>query len=380
MQASVFGCTGSVGINSIDVLTHLDIPIVALAAGSNVHVMEDLARRCKPRVAALFDESAASELKVALADTDITVLGGEDGVLEAATVANDIWINAIVGIAGLRPTLAAIENTQRIALANKETLVCAGKMVLDYAKRKGVDVIPVDSEHSAIFQAIQGSKKKQEIEKILLTASGGPFFGKTSNELKNVSLSDALKHPNWSMGSKITIDSATMMNKGLEIIEAVHLFDVSPEKIEVLVHRESIVHSMVEFVDGSVIAQLGVADMRIPIQYAITYPERVKSSVAHVDFLKIASLTFNEPDYETFPCLAYAIDAVKEGGGACVRLNAANEAAVSLLLNGKIEFYELPQVVHRAITDIDVPKEPNIDEIFEIDTAVRRYVLGGNNY
>lgn len=352
----------------------MNIPVASLAAGKNHAEMERLARRCRPRVAALFDEAAAKELRLALADTDIKVLGGEEGVIEAASVEADLCVNAIVGIAGLRPTLAAIEHSRRIALANKETLVCAGKNVLNYAKRHGTEIIPVDSEHSAIFQALESSNRKQDLKRILLTASGGPFFGRTSDELDNVTLADALKHPNWSMGAKITVDSATLMNKGLEFIEAMRLFDVKPEQIEVIIHRESIIHSMVEFIDGSVIAQLGVADMRIPIQYAITYPNRESSPAESLDLFKIATLSFYEPDLNTFKCLRLAMDAAKSGEGACVRLNAANEAAVGLFLREKIRFSDIPRLVEYAASAIDVPPSPSIQEIFDIDAVVRQAV------
>jgi len=374
LQSSVLGCTGSIGQNAIDVLEHMNIPVASLAACKNHAEMERLARRCRPRVAALFDEAAAKELRSALADTDIKVLGGEEGVLEAASVETDICVNAIVGIAGLKPTFAAIEHSRRIALANKETLVCAGKNVLNFAKRHGTEIIPVDSEHSAIFQALESSHRKQDLKRILLTASGGPFFGRTSDEIEKVTLADALKHPNWSMGAKITVDSATLMNKGLEYIEAMRLFDVEPEQIDIIIHRESIIHSMVEFVDGSVIAQLGVADMRIPIQYAVTYPYRESSLAESLDLFTIGTLSFYKPDLNTFKCLRLAMDAAKCGEGACVRLNAANEAAVGLFLGEKIAFSDIPRLVEYAASTIDVPSSPSIQEIFDIDAVVRQAV------
>lgn len=374
MLSTVLGCTGSIGQNAINVLEKLNIPVASLAAGKNHAEMERLARRCRPRVAALFDEAAARELKTALADTGIKVLGGEEGVLEAASVEADVCVNAIVGIAGLNPTLAAIEHSRRVALANKETLVCAGRKVINYAKRHGTEIIPVDSEHSAIFQVLESSHRKQDLKRILLTASGGPFFGRTSDELEKVTVADALRHPNWDMGAKVTVDSATLMNKGLEFIEAMCLFDVEPEQIEVIIHRESIIHSMVEFVDGSVIAQIGTADMRIPIQYAITYPYRESSPAESLDLFKIATLSFSRPDLNTFKCLSLAMEAAKSGEGACVRLNAANEAAVDMFLREKIGFNDIARLVEYAADSVEVPSSPSLQEIFEIDDEVRRTV------
>lgn len=374
MLASVLGCTGSIGLNAIEVLEHLNIPIASLAAGKNSKMMERLARRCKPRLAAVFDENAAADLRVRLADTDIKVLGGQEGVIEAASVETDVCINAIVGTAGLRPTLAALESSSRIALANKESLVCAGTIISSYVKRHKVELIPVDSEHSAIFQVLEASRRKKDLKKILLTASGGPFFGMNSEELNNVTLEDALKHPNWEMGRKITVDSATLMNKGLELIEAMRLFDVDVDQVEVLIHRESIVHSMVEFVDGSVMAQLGVADMKVPIQYAITYPYREPTESKPLDLFEIGRLSFFPPDTDTFPCLAMAVQAAKEGEGACVRLNAANEIAVELFIEGRIGFNQIPELIHYASDQLPVPSEPSLSEIFEIDTTVREMV------
>ena len=371
MLASVLGCTGSIGLNTIDVLEHLHIPVASIAARKNSVMTEQLARRCRPRIAALFDEYAASDLRVRLADTGIKVLGGEEGVLEAASVETDVCINAIVGIAGLRPTLAALSGSRRVALANKESLVCAGSIITKYAKRLEKEIIPVDSEHSAIFQTLQSSHRRQDLKKILLTASGGPFLGMTSDELDKVSLEDALKHPNWIMGKKITIDSASLMNKGLEVIEAMHLFDVEPEQIEVVIHKESIIHSMIEFVDGSIIAQMGVADMRIPIQYAITFPYREPSLAQSLDLFEMGRLSFCPPDVKTFPCLGLAIKAAKEGQGACVRLNAANEAAVELFLERKVRFVDIPRLIEDAAGSLAVPDEPSLSEIFEIDADTR---------
>jgi 1-deoxy-D-xylulose-5-phosphate reductoisomerase len=374
LLASVLGCTGSIGINTIEVLEHLSIPVASLAAGKNSVMMEQLARRCRPRIAALFDENAAADLRVRLADTDIKVLGGEDGVLEAASVETDVCINAIVGIAGLRPTLTALSGSRRVALANKESLVCAGSIITKYAKRLEREIIPVDSEHSAIFQVLQSSHRRRDLNKILLTASGGPFFGMTSDDLKNVTLNDALRHPNWDMGKKISVDSATLMNKGLEFIEAMRLFEVEPDQIEVIIHRESIIHSMVEFVDGSIIAQLGVADMKIPIQYAITFPDREPSNAKSLDLFEIGRLSFNQPDIDTFPCLGLAIKAAQDGEGACVRLNAANEAAVELFLEQKIKFVDIPKLTEYVTNNLNVPGEPSLLEIFEIDAESRRMV------
>ena len=309
---SILGSTGSIGTQSIETARKCGYSVSALSAYSNVDLIEEQIREFKPKVAALVDETAAKELKNRVSDLDVKVLSGIDGVCECARVESaDTVINSVVGMAGLKPTLAAIETNKKIALANKETLVAGGLLVTTNAKEMGVDILPVDSEHSAIFQCLQGQPTNRALKRIILTASGGPFFGKTKEELAKVTVADALKHPNWSMGQKITIDSATMMNKGLELIEAVWLFSVHPSKIEIVVHRESIIHSAVEYTDNAVIAQLGLPDMKIPIQYALTYPERIESLTGELDLTKLGTLTFYKPDYENFPCMDICKDAIK---------------------------------------------------------------------
>ena len=333
---AILGSTGSIGTQSLDVARKHGFKVDVLAANSNIELLEKQIREFNPSAVAVINEAAAKELKVKVADTKTKVLAGADAVeLVAAENKADIVLNSIVGIAGLKPTLAAIEAGKDIALANKETLVTGGHLVKKAIARKGVKLLPVDSEHSAIFQCLQGAPKGS-LKKIILTASGGPFFGKTTEELKNVTPADALKHPNWSMGAKITIDSASLMNKGLEVIEAVHLFDISPDNIEVVVHRQSIVHSAVELTDGAVIAQLGTPDMRLPIQYALTYPERYDCPSGSLNLFEIGNLTFQKPDYETFKLLSLAFYAVKEDGILPAVLNAADEIAVDAFLKDKI--------------------------------------------
>ena len=327
----ILGSTGSIGTQALEVCRRDGYKVVALAAGSNVELLEAQAREFNVKAVAVFNEEKANELKIKLADTDIKVLSGVEGVCSVAEMEADIALNSIVGIAGLRPTLAAIESGKDIALANKETLVTGGDIVNRKAREKGVKILPVDSEHSAIFQSLQGAPRGS-LKKILLTASGGPFFGKTRNDLENVTVKEALAHPNWSMGAKITIDSATLMNKGLEVIEAVHLFGVSANDIEVLVHRQSILHSAVELSDGAVIGQLGTPDMRLPIQYALTYPERSNYAFEKLSLSDIGTLTFQKPDIETFRCLPLCISAINEGGLRPTAVNGANEEAVRLFL------------------------------------------------
>ncbi|MGN1116986.1 MAG: 1-deoxy-D-xylulose-5-phosphate reductoisomerase, partial [Acutalibacteraceae bacterium] len=347
---AILGSTGSIGTQSLEVADVQGYKVSALSAYSNTKLIEEQIRKYKPRVAALVDEKAASQLKAAVKDTDTKVLSGMEGVCECASHKEaDTVINSVVGMAGLQPTLTAIDSGKAIALANKETLVAGGKLVMGRAKEKGVSILPVDSEHSAIFQALQGSPEKKALKKIILTASGGPFFGKTRDDLKDVTVSDALKHPNWSMGAKITIDSASMMNKGLELIEAVWLFDVSPDDIEIVVHRESVIHSLIEYVDNSVIAQLGVPDMRIPIQYALTYPERIPSPVKELSLTDYATLTFFKPDYDTFRCINLCRDAIRKGGLYPAIANAANEEANYLFRHGKIKFLDIADLVEKAL-------------------------------
>ncbi len=368
---AVLGSTGSIGVQALEVAELMEFKIEALTANSRTDILEEQIRKFRPRLAAVADEKAAADLKVRVADTSTTVLSGAEGVEECARCGADSILNSIVGIAGLAPTLAAIEKGSNIALANKETLVAGGKIVMDSAAAKGVSILPVDSEHSAIFQSLQGYRGKNQIKRLILTASGGPFFGKTRQELENVTLAQALKHPNWSMGAKITIDSATMMNKGLELIEAAWLFGIKAENIDILVHRQSIVHSLVEYVDNSVIAQLGVPDMRIPIQYALTYPDRYPSPVKQLDLAQAATLTFERPDYETFSCINLCRKAFEKGGLYPAAVNAANEKANELFREGKIGFLDIPKAVEAAFDLVAPVYDYTLEEVFETDKAVR---------
>lgn len=371
----ILGSTGSIGTQALDIVrANPDkYEVVALAAGRNVDLLQKQAREFKVKAVALFNENAASDLKICLADTNTKVLSGADGVCELAAYDCDIVLNAIVGIAGLRPTLAAIEAGHTIALANKETLVTGGEIVNRKLKEKGVTLLPVDSEHSAIFQSLQGTPAGS-LKKILLTASGGPFFGKTRKELQNVTVKEALAHPNWSMGAKITIDSASLMNKGLEVIEAVHLFGVPASQIEVLVHRQSILHSAVELADGAVIAQLGTPDMKLPIQYALTYPQR-DMCYENLDLFKVGALTFERPDYETFRLLPLCIEAINRGGLYPTAINGANEESVKLFLEGKIKFLQIAELNEKAMNMCKNKKEFTVEDIFEADRAARQIVL-----
>lgn len=369
----ILGSTGSIGTQALEVARRDGYRVTALAAGSNIKLLESQAREFKPSLVAVFDKEKAKELKIKLADTETQVFGGIDGVCEIAQSDGDIVLNSIVGIAGLRPTLKAIEAGKTIALANKETLVTGGEIVNKLAREKGVKILPVDSEHSAIFQSLQGAPVGS-VKKILLTASGGPFYGKQKKDLKNVTVKEALNHPNWSMGAKITIDSATLMNKGLEVIEAVHLFGLPAECIEVLVHRQSIVHSGVELSDGAVIAQLGTPDMRLPIQYALTYPERSNYAFEKLDLFKVGTLTFEKPDTDTFRCLPLCIKAINEGGLAPTAVNGANEEAVRLFLEGKIKFLEIAELVEKALQNVNNKKEFDLQDILETDKAARELV------
>lgn len=370
----ILGSTGSIGTQALEVCRRDGYKVNALAAGGNIELLEKQAREFKVKAVAVFNEEKAKELKIKLSDADIKVLSGIGGVCEIAQYEADIALNSIVGIAGLRPTLAAIESGKDIALANKETLVTGGDIVNRAARQKGVKILPVDSEHSAIFQSLQGSPAKS-LNKILLTASGGPFYGKTRKELENVTVKEALNHPNWSMGAKITIDSATLMNKGLEVIEAVHLFGLPAEKIEVLVHRQSIVHSGVELSDGAVIAQLGTPDMRLPIQYALTYPERSDYAFEHLSLAEIGTLTFEKPDTDTFRCLPLCIKAITEGGLKPTAVNGANEQAVKLFLEGKIKFLQIADLVEKALESANNKKEFTLEDILETDKLSRECVL-----
>lgn len=372
---SLLGSTGNIGRQTLEVAEALNLRVCALAAFGNVKLMEEQARRFKPRLAVLYDEKAANELSTALKDTDIKVASGESGMLEAASGPEaSVVVSAISGFLGLKPALAAIKSGKRLALANKETLVSAGELVMAEAKKYNAEIIPVDSEHSAIFQCLHGYQRKSEVQRLIITASGGPFRGRTTEELRSVTAEEALRHPNWTMGPKITIDSATLMNKGLEVIEAMHIFYMPVDKISVVVHPQSIIHSMVEFVDGSVMAQLGQPDMRLPIQYAITYPERVPGPTKAPDFISIGKLTFEEPDLKVFRCLALAMTAAKNGGTDCAVLNAANEIAVNAFLNNKIGFLDIYRLVELALNKLGGGKAGSIDDIIACDEEVRRYV------
>ena len=373
-RLSVLGSTGSIGTQTLDVCRKLGFKVEALAAGSNDELLEKQAREFSPKLVAMYDEKAAKRLSIALSDTDITVLSGEEGVLEAARIDCDVVLNAVTGIAGLRPTIAAIEAGHDVALANKETLVAGGKRVMDFAKEHNVKILPVDSEHSAIFQCLQAKGDYGRIKKLILTASGGPFFGKTAKELVNVTAADALNHPTWNMGRKVTIDSATMANKGLEIIEAAHLFGVSQNNIDVVIHRESIVHSLVEFTDNSVLAQLGVPDMRTPIQYALTNPERCESPVESLDLAKICTLHFYPQDNEAFPSTNIARYALSIGKTATAAFNAADEIAVAAFLDGKIGFCDIPKIVEKTV-EMPLPGGDTFEEVFETDIEARKYAL-----
>lgn len=371
---SILGSTGSIGRQSIAAAEHLGLPVAALTANRKTDMLEQQARRLKPEFVAVYDEKAAAQLKISLADTGIRVGSGMEGLIEAATIdAADCVVTAVSGSVGLKPTLAAIDAKKRIALANKETLVCAGEIVMPRAAETGAEIVPVDSEHSAIFQCLMG-RKKGELKKILLTGSGGPFRGKSRAELENVTPEQAVKHPNWSMGAKISVDSATMMNKGLEFIEAMHLFGVTPDDIQVVVHPQSIIHSMVELVDGTVIAQLGVPDMGLPIQLAMTYPERVDSPFERLDFATMRDLTFEAPDFEKTPCLKLAMDCTREGGTAPCIMSAANEVAVSMFLNHKLGYNRIYDCALAAVESIDIVKAPDLETILEADKAARVFV------
>ena len=373
---SILGSTGSIGRQTLEVAQACGYRVAALAVNRSVELAEEQARRFRPQLVAAADEQAAADLRIRLADTPIRVLGGIKGVLEAASLKEaDTVVTAMVGIAGLGPTLTAIDAGKRIALANKETLVCAGELVMSRAKEKGAEIVPVDSEHSAIFQCLQGCQDRGEVRRLIITASGGPFFGKRREELACVTKEQALRHPNWSMGAKITIDSATLMNKGLEFIEAMRLYELPPEKIQVVVHRESVIHSLVEFVDGAVLAQLGSADMRLPIQYALTWPERTEGPASPLDLLACPPLTFAQPDRDVFPCLRLAEEAAEEGGTACAILNGANEEAVGLFLAEKIGFSDIPRLVEAARAAVAVQQDPSLEDILAADQAARQAVL-----
>lgn len=377
-RISILGSTGSIGRQSLDVMSACGMEAVALTANSNVARMEEQVRQFRPELAVMMDEDAARDLRVRLADTPVRVASGLEGLLEAAELpAADTVITAVVGMIGLRPTMAAIREGKRIALANKETLVCAGTLVMEEARDYGAEIVPVDSEHSALFQSLQASHDRGEVKRLILTCSGGPFFGKKREELEGMTREDALQHPNWSMGAKITVDSATLMNKGLEFIEAMHLYQMPPEKISIVIHRESIIHSLVEYCDNAVIAQLGTPDMRLPIQYALTWPQRTPGPANPLDLCSCGPLTFAQPDMETFRCLPLALQAARTGGSAGAILNGANEAAVALFLEGKIGFLEIADRVEKAMSRVSVIQEPSMTQILEADAAAREAVLAG---
>lgn len=376
---SLLGSTGSIGTQSLDVAKMHGYNIKCLSANSRVDIIEQQVRQFKPELVCMMNEQAASELKTRIADTSTRVSSGMQGLIECATYEGaDTVLNSVVGMVGLQPTLEAIKAKKTIALANKETLVAGGHLVTNLAKENGVSILPVDSEHSAIFQAMQGAPNKQSIKKIILTASGGPFFGKTIDELESVTPADALKHPNWDMGAKITIDSATMMNKGLEFIEAKWLFDMPNDDIEIVVHRESVVHSAIVYQDNSMIAQLGVPDMRIPIQYALTYPERLESPVKYLSLADYGKLTFFEPDYETFKCIDVCRNAIELGGLHPAAANGANEESVRLFLNGKIKFTDIAYLNEEAMLKAPCKKDFTLTDVLEADRLAREYVR--NNY
>ncbi len=375
-EVSIIGSTGSIGRQSLDIISRMEgVRVAALTAGTSVERMAQQCRQFRPRLAVMASREAADALRSELSDLPVRISWGEEGLMEAATLEGvDCVITAVVGMVGLKPTLAAIRAKKRIGLANKETLVCAGELVMAEAEKYGAEIIPVDSEHSAIFQCLMGSRSPKEVKKIILTCSGGPFFGKTPEELAKVTKADALRHPNWKMGPKITIDCATLMNKGLEVIEAMRLYRLPLEQVQVLIHRQSIVHSMVEFIDGAVMAQMGSPDMRLPIQLALTYPERRVCPVEPLDLTTCGGLSFCHPDLQAFPCLQLAMDCAKKGGTACPAMNGANEEAVALYLQDKIGFYDIYRLVSGAVAADDFVQQPDLDRILEADRRARQYV------
>lgn len=376
-KIAILGSTGSIGTQTLEIVDHYgeDLDVCALAAGSNIEKLEEQIRKYRPRLAALWSEKACEELRVKVADLPVKVVCGMEGLLEIATMEeSEVLVTAIVGMIGIRPTIAAIEAGKTIALANKETLVTAGHIIMPLAAKKGVPILPVDSEHSAIFQSMQGEKREQ-VEKILITASGGPFRGKTRAEMASMQVEDALKHPNWSMGRKITIDSSTLVNKGLEVIEAKWLFDVGLDQIQVVVHPQSIIHSMVQYVDGGIMAQLGTPDMKLPIQYALFYPDRRPMDGKRVDFYDLAKITFEAPDLENFPGLALAYKAAKIGGSMPTVLNAANEKAVELFLNRKLSYLGITDAIAQAMESHKVIMNPSVEEILQTQKESEEAVL-----
>ena len=374
---SVLGSTGSIGRQSLDIISRLpEISVAALTAGSDVERMARQCRKFVPRLAVMATEEAAERLAKEIADLPVRVAFGAEGLIEAATMPEaDCVITAVVGMVGLKPTLAAIRQKKRIGLANKETLVCAGELVMAEARKYGAEIIPVDSEHSAIFQCLMGSRDRSEVKKIILTCSGGPFFGKEKEFLKTVTKADVLRHPTWKMGAKITVDCATLMNKGLEVIEAMRLYDLPLEQVDVVIHRQSIVHSLVEFVDGAVMAQLGSPDMRLPIQLALTYPARTVCPVEPLDLTSCGQLSFFKPDTDVFPCLDLARECARAGGTACPAMNGANEEAVAKFLADEIGFYDIYRLVRQAVDEVPFIQNPDLEQILEIDRLARENVL-----
>ena len=372
---SILGSSGSIGRQTLKVAEACGHKVAAITVNKSAELAEAQARQFRPKLVVAANEAAAADLRVRLADTNIKVLSGQEGLLEAAALPEaDTVVTAVVGVAGLRPTLAAVDRGKRIALANKETLVCAGNLVMARAKEKGAEIVPVDSEHSAIFQCLEANRDRGEVKRLILTCSGGPFYGKKREELVDITVEDALRHPNWSMGAKITVDSATLMNKGLEFIEAMRLYAMPPERIQIVVHRESIVHSLVEFEDGAILAQLGSADMCLPIQYALTWPERTPGPAKPLDLLSCPPLTFQRPDPDTFRCLGLALECAEQGGTSTAVLNGANEAAVALFLEDRISFLDIPRLVERALERIPSQKAPGLDAILDADRAARQAV------
>ena len=377
-KIAILGSTGSIGTQTLDIVRNYneELQVVALAAGSNVELIEKQIREFQPKVVAMWSEKAALDLKQRVSDLEVTVLTGMEGLLAISVLPEvEVLVTAIVGMIGIRPTIEAIKAGKDIALANKETLVCAGHIIMPLAKEHNVAILPVDSEHSAIFQSLNGEPKNC-ISKILLTASGGPFRGKKKEELQNMQVEDALKHPNWSMGRKITIDSSTLVNKGLEVMEAKWLFGVEPEQIQVVVHPQSIIHSMVEYVDGAVIAQLGIPDMKLPIQYALFYPDRRVMNEKKLDFFELQNMTFEKPDTETFYGLKLAYEALRSGGNVPTIYNAANEKAVALFLEKKISYLQIPEMIERSMSKINRIDNPDVEQILETESRVYEYISG----
>ena len=372
---ALLGSTGSIGRQTLEVARELGLTVAALTANSSVDLIEQQAREFCPRLAVLYDEAAAAELRERLRDTKTQVLSGMEGLLAAATAEDaDTVVTAVVGMIGLKPTLAAIEQGKRIALANKETLVCAGTLVMDAAEKYGAEIVPVDSEHSAIFQCVQGCRDRGEIKRVILTCSGGPFYGLTREQLAGKTRADALRHPNWTMGAKITVDSATLMNKGLEIIEAMRLYRLPLRQVDAVIHRQSIVHSLVEFHDGAMLAQLGTPDMKLPIRYAMTYPNRAVSPAEPLDLLKCPPLTFAEPDEEVFRCLKIAKQCAAVGNVYCAAMNGANEAAVAAFLRDEIGICAIPDLIEAALDKTETVYQPQLSDILEADRLAREVV------